>query len=152
MADVNRVSGTIVAIHLCRAHREPTQSVPRARALAGRGLDGDRHSRDAGQRQVLLAEAEELRALGLQPGIIRENITVEGLRLSQLRFGQRLQLGAEVVAEVRQPCDPCHRMDEIRMGLREQLVGRRGVFAAIVEGGEIRIGDPISALAEEVAV
>ncbi len=128
------------------------QSVARARALAGRGLEGDRHSRESGKRQVLLAEAEHLRPLRLEPGIIKENLTVEGLPLSQLRFGQRLQLGTEVVAEVRDPCEPCHRMDEIRMGLREELVGRRGVFVEIIEGGEIAVDDPIHLIAEEVAV
>ncbi len=148
---MTRLAGHIVGIHLCRAHREPMESVDHVRALPGRGLEGDRHANAEGSRQVLLAEAEELRALGLPPGVIKENITVEGLALSELRFGQRLRLGDGVLAEVGLPCEPCFRMDEIRSGLKEQLVGRRGVFVQIVEGGELAVGDTVSVLMEELA-
>jgi MOSC domain-containing protein YiiM len=145
-------AGHIVGIHLCRAHREPMESVERVRALPGQGLEGDRHAHAEGKRQVLLAEAEELHAMGLQPGVIKENITVEGLHLSELPFGQRLRLGRWVIAELQWPCEPCFRMDEIRLGLKEQLVGRRGYFIRIVEGGELAVGDQLSVLTEEVAV
>jgi MOSC domain-containing protein YiiM len=121
------------------------ESVTQATAVAGKGLAGDRHGREAGKRQVLLAEAEELRKLELAPGMIRENITVEGIRLAQLRPGQRLRLGAGVLAEVGEPCEPCFRMDEIRPGLQEGLIGRRGVFVQILEGGALAVGDPITA-------
>ena len=40
-------------------------------------------------------------------------------------------------------CDPCHRMDELRDGLRAQLDDKRGMLAHVVEGGEIALGDPI---------
>jgi MOSC domain-containing protein YiiM len=139
------MNGRIAGIHLCRAHREPMESVTRARAVAGKGLAGDRHAREAGKRQVLLAEAEELRQLELAPGMIRENITVEGIRLAELRSGQRLRLGAHVLAEVVGPCEPCFRMDEIRLGLQEELKGRRGVFVQILEGGALAVGNPVIA-------
>jgi MOSC domain-containing protein YiiM len=139
------VNGRIAGIHLCRAHREPMESVTGATAVTGKGLDGDRHAREAGKRQVLLAEVEELRKLELAPGMIRENITVEGIRLAELRSGQRLRLGAHVLAEVVGPCEPCFRMDEIRLGLQEGLKGRRGVFVQILEGGALAVGDPLTA-------
>ena len=40
-------------------------------------------------------------------------------------------------------CDPCHRMDELRDGLRSQLEDRRGMLAHVVDGGEITVGDEI---------
>ena len=40
-------------------------------------------------------------------------------------------------------CEPCHRMDELRSGLRAQLEDRRGMLAHVVEGGEIALGDAI---------
>ncbi len=40
-------------------------------------------------------------------------------------------------------CDPCHRMDELRPGLRAELDGKRGMLAHVVEGGEIALGDAI---------
>ena len=40
-------------------------------------------------------------------------------------------------------CDPCHRMDELRDGLRAQLHDKRGMLSHVVEGGEIALGDSI---------
>ena len=40
-------------------------------------------------------------------------------------------------------CDPCHKMDQLRDGLRAEIDGKRGMLAHVVEGGEIALGDPI---------
>ena len=56
--------------------------------------------------------------------------------------GQRVKVG-EAVFEITMVCDPCHRMDELREGLRAELEGKRGMLAHIVEGGEIALGDEI---------
>jgi MOSC domain-containing protein YiiM len=64
----------------------------------------------------------------------------------ELQPGQRLRVG-EVVLEVTVPCEPCHRMDEIRQGLRQDLRGRRGMLCRVVEPGRIRRGDMIEVLA-----
>jgi MOSC domain-containing protein YiiM len=48
--------------------------------------------------------------------------------------------------EITMVCDPCHRMDELRAGLRSQLDGRRGMLAHVVDGGEIALGDEIELL------
>ncbi len=90
-------------------------------------------------------ESETLRVLGLEPGIVKENITTLGLRLGELVPGQRLQ-GGEAVLEVTGPCEPCRRMEEIRPGLQQELRGRRGVLCRVVRGGRIRRGDPMKLL------
>ena len=59
-----------------------------------------------------------------------------------LTKGQRLQIG-EAILEVTGPCDPCSRMDEIRMGLQQELLGQRGTLCRVVEGGRIQRGDTI---------
>jgi MOSC domain-containing protein YiiM len=43
-------------------------------------------------------------------------------------------------------CDPCHRMDELRDGLRAELEGKRGMLARIVESGEVAVGDSVELL------
>jgi MOSC domain-containing protein YiiM len=35
-------------------------------------------------------------------------------------------------------------MDEIRLGLKGELVGRRGMVARVVNGGSIAVGDRIT--------
>ena len=87
-------------------------------------------------------DRETLETLDLKPGEIRENITVSGLDFTTLEAGHRVSLGGAAVVEVTGPCAPCSRMDEIRPGLKDELQGRRGKLAFVVETGEIGIGDP----------
>jgi MOSC domain-containing protein YiiM len=114
-----------------------------ASLVSGRGIEGDSHARPASQRQVLLVDKEALDALDLEPGTIKENLTVEGLHVMGLPAGSRLEIGASVVLEITSVCKPCFRMDEIRAGLRESLEGRRGMNAIVLEGGSIRVGDRV---------
>ena len=119
--------------------------VERARALADHGLDGCAHARPRTKRQVLFASAEHLDAVGVEPGRIRENVTVEGADVQTWPLGQRLRVGGAVF-EVTMACDPCERMDAIRPGLRQELEGRRGMLARVVETGELARGDEIELL------
>ena len=123
--------------------------VPSATLLAGVGLEGDKHAGAVSKRQVLLADREDLDALHLEAGTIKENVTVVGLAVMKLEPGTRLRLGGSVVLEVDKVCEPCFRMDEIRDGLRLELEGRRGMMTNVVEGGSIQVGDPIVVLERE---
>jgi len=136
----------VVALHVCPAHRAPMQPVTAAQAMADFGLEGDRHARAGSRRQVLLVEKETLDALGLAPGIVRENITTQGANLISLVPGRRLRLGRDVVLEVTGTCDPCRRLDEVRDGLSQEIADRRGLNARVVVGGSIRLGDAVVVL------
>jgi MOSC domain-containing protein YiiM len=116
-----------------------------ARAVADHGLEGCAHARPGGKRQVLFASSEHLEAVGVEPGRIRENFTVDGIDVHSWPVGQRLRIG-EAVFEVTMVCDPCERMEAIRPGLRDQLEGRRGMLARVVEGGEVAVGDQVEPL------
>jgi MOSC domain-containing protein YiiM len=119
------------------------RSEPRGRALAieGHGLEGCAHAARP-RREVLLVSKGHLDAVGVEPGAIRENVTVDGADVQSWPVGQRVRVG-EAVFEVTMICDPCHRLDELRDGLRAQLDGRRGMLAQVVEGGEIALGDSV---------
>lgn len=106
------------------------------------GLEGCAHSRRGGKRQVLLMDRETLEELGLAPGILRENITTEGLPVNELAPGQKLRIG-EALLEVTMPCMPCRMMEEIRPGLRKQIRGRRGALCRVLRGGTLRRDDAI---------
>jgi MOSC domain-containing protein YiiM len=115
------------------------------RALPDSGLEGCAHARPGGKRQVLLIDRETLEAMSLAPGIVRENITTEGLNVNSLATGQQLRVG-EARLEVSAVCTPCDQLEKIRPGLRKEFWGRRGMLCRIVEGGTIRRGDPIERL------
>ena len=132
------VSNLFIAVE----HRKPMKSVDQAAAVANRGFEGCIHGRHGSKRQVLLVDTETLAEFGLEPGIVRENITTVGLNVADLKLGQRLAIGGALL-EVTIPCEPCHQMDEIRMGLQEALKDRRGVLCRVIEGGRISRGDEI---------
>lgn len=111
-------------------------------AVEDSGLEGCAHARPGGKRQVLLMDCETLEELGLAPGILRENITTEGVPVDELAPSQTLRIG-EVLLEVTLPCTPCGKMEEIRGGLREQIRGRRGVLCRVLHGGRLRKDDAI---------
>jgi len=132
------VSNLFIAVE----HQKPMKAVDQATAVANRGFEGCIHGRHGSKRQVLLVDTETLAEFGLEPGIVRENITTVGLNVADLKLGQRLAIGGALL-EVTIPCEPCHQMDEIRMGLQEALKDRRGVLCRVIEGGRISRGDEI---------
>ena len=129
-------SGEIVGLHRAATRCGPMQRLEVATVVTNRGIDGDHHQRWRSSRQVMLAEAEVLDALGLAPGDIREQVTVRGAELA----GGDILLVGDVRLEVVKPRVPCRVMDEIRPGLKDELRGRAGWCARAVHGGELRIG------------
>ena len=123
----------------------PMEELRQAQMLADFGLEGCAHARAGSDRQVLLVDRETLDAMELQPGILRENITTNGLKVNSLQVGQRLRMG-EALLEVTLVCTPCNQMERIRQGLRKELWGRRGMLCRVLEGGIVRPGDPIERL------
>ena len=115
-----------------------------ALAVAGWGIEGCAHG-GRERREVLFASKEHLAALGLDLGAIRENVTVEGDDVQAWPIGAQVRAG-DALFEITMVCDPCHRMEELRPGLRAELDGRRGMLARVVEGGEIRLGDAVELL------
>jgi MOSC domain-containing protein YiiM len=133
---------TVVALFLCKASRAPLVSVDQVEAIENTGLEGDRHAKRDSRRQVLLMEEEILDRLDLKPGDVREQVTVRDLGLDALEDGARIRVGGALL-EVGAPCQPCERMDQIRAGLKDALVGRRGRFVSVVEAGSFSVGDPL---------
>ena len=131
-------------IHVFRAprRRAPMEELPEANALEDVGLEGCAHARPQGKRQVLLMDRETLDFFELAPGIVRENVTTEGLDVNGLVPGQRLQIG-EAELQVSAVCDPCEQIEALRQGLQAAMQGRRGMLCKVVRGGLLRRGDKI---------
>jgi MOSC domain-containing protein YiiM len=123
----------------------PMEELTEVHTIGDSGFEGCAHARPGGKRQVLLVDRETLEAMDLQPGIIRENITTDGLNVNSLPIGQLLRIG-EARLEVSAVCTPCDQMEAIRPGLRKELWGRRGMLCRVLDGGVIRRGDLIEKL------
>jgi MOSC domain-containing protein YiiM len=139
---------TVEAIHLGEARGGELRPVEAARAVAGKGLAGDRHFREQGAKPgqaLTLVEAEAVEDVGLPPGGTRRQVTVRGIGLNDL-VGKRFRVG-DVECYGVELCEPClHLQQMTRPGIIEELVHRAGINADILTDGTISVGDPITVL------
>ena len=136
----------VEAIHL-GAPREPElRTVESVRAVAGKGLEGDRHFHADGARPgqaLTLVAAEEVEGAGLKPGETRRQVTVRGVDVNAL-VGKRFRVG-EVECLGVELCEPCRHLEQMtRPGIIRELAHRAGINADILVGGVIRVGDPVT--------
>ncbi len=135
--------GTITNLHIARVKGTPSDPVQEATAISGQGLEGDRSCSASNVRQVLLMDKETLDELDLNPGQIKENITVQGLNIFEGKAGQVISIGDQVTLEVVGDCEACGKMNELRPGLQDKIDGKRGMLAMVVNGGPIKVGDSV---------
>lgn len=82
----------------------------------------------------------------LEPGEFGENLTTEGLDLTNALVGERWELGSAVleVAEARMPCWKLGvRMDDKHFPRRFLAAGRPGAYLRILQEGDLGRGDEI---------
>jgi len=141
------LGGRVVSLHINLAHKTPSLEVAEANLVQDMGIEGDIHYSDRLNRrdfQVLLIDSDVLDDLQISYGAVKENITVQGFEIFSLLPGQKLAVGNDVILQISKICLPCSRMEDIRLGLEKDLIGKRGMLASVIHGGSIRIGDKIT--------
>jgi len=144
-------AGSVEAIFVAPAAGAPAERLEQAAALAGRGLEGDRHVTGSGTfpsglpgSALTLIEAEvcESFAPPLEPSEHRRNIVTRGIALNRL-VGHEFLIGSVRCRGMRL-CEPCTVVDRYasRPVLRA-LVHRGGLRADILEDGVLRVGDVV---------
>ncbi len=152
-------SGAVVSVYVAATAAAPMTAVDKARAVPGRGLEGDRYFSQVGtfsnkpgpSREVTLIEAEALEALTrdyqieLEPRNTRRNIVTRGVPLNHL-VGRDFQVGEVKLRGIRL-CEPCSHLEQLtRPGIERALVHRGGLRAQVLNSGLIRVGDPVQQL------
>jgi MOSC domain-containing protein YiiM len=143
-------AGRVESIFLAPARGETPAPVERVRALARRGLEGDRYFEPAGHaepgRALTLIQLEALEALAaergieLAPGASRRQVHTRGIDLNAL-VGKRFRVG-EVECEGIELCEPCRHLESLTQpGVIKGLTHRGGLNAALLSDGEISVGD-----------
>ena len=142
-------SARVTAVNISREKGTPKREVPEIRLRLRHGIVGDAHAGDWHRQISLLAQesVDRMRGLGvdLPPGIFAENINTEGICLTALPVGTRLQIG-EAVVEVTQIGKECHSDCAIRRLTGTCVMPTEGIFAIVVREGTVRKGDPITIL------
>ncbi|HUA70088.1 MAG TPA: MOSC domain-containing protein [Solirubrobacteraceae bacterium] len=145
--------GTVEAIAVAEAAAEPARLIQTVRALAGRGLEGDRHVTGAGTfpsgqpgSALTMIEAEVCESFDppLEPGEHRRNVITRGIDLNAL-VGHEFLIG-DVRCRGMRLCEPCTVVQRYaRRAVLRPLVHRGGLRADILRDGEISVGDPVRA-------
>jgi hypothetical protein len=141
--------GRVEALSVAPSAGEPARLLRQVRALAERGLEGDRHVTARGTfpsgvsgSALTLIEAEVCASFDppLEPSQHRRNVVTRGIDLNGL-VGREFTIG-EVRCRGMRLCEPCTVVQRYaaRAVLRA-LVHRGGLRADILEDGEIRVGD-----------
>ena len=145
------MNGRVTSLHMRTEKHGVPKPVAEVVGRAGGGLEGDVHAHRT-SRAVLVVDRATLDALGLAPGDLREEITIEGLPdVTNLPVDTELRIGG-VTLRVNGPCEPCTHIGEL-LGVRDReefrlsLVGRRGALCTVsAVSGPIRVGDPVELL------
>jgi MOSC domain-containing protein YiiM len=166
-------TGRVVAVCRNAGPGLPKPIVDEVRLIEDWGVEGDYHAgkfvrhrylakKDPTQpnlRQVCIVDAAAFAALRehaiqIGPGMMGENITVEGVAVMLLPIGTRLSIG-EALVEVTEVRIPCKQLNGIAAGLLKAVSQRQqgekvylaGMMARVLAGGRVHAGDMVSILA-----
>jgi MOSC domain-containing protein YiiM len=144
--------GRVEGIFVTTEHGELPVPVERVRALAGKGLEGNRYFYEEGApsgKAVTLIAAEALEAFEAESGVAvsgaesRRNVLTRGVDVNDL-VGKRFAVGDVECVGV-ELCEPCAHLQSLtHPAVLKGLVHRAGLNADIVSDGEVAVGDEIT--------
>jgi len=163
---------TVLSVHKSSTHTFSKYTCESITLLKGLGVEGDAHmgekvkhrsrvARDPSQpnlRQVHLIHAElfdelELKGFAVQPGVLGENITTQGIDLLSLPKDAVLRIGGTAKVRITGLRNPCHQLNAIQDGLMKavldtddegNLIRKSGIMGVVLEGGEVTVGSAIA--------
>lgn len=138
--------GIIHAICISDIRGIQKSEVPSIELRPNHGLVGDAHAGNW-HRQVSLLSYEKIQAFREQGadiafGAFGENLVVEGFDFASLPVGSLFRCGT-VLLELTQVGKECHSHCAIYQVMGDCIMPREGVFARVLEGGTLRIGDEL---------
>jgi len=138
-------SGKVVGVCVSQKRTDPKENVGKSFLQKGLGLAGDSHA--GSEKEVSLLAIESIQRLcqetGISagPGCFAENITTEGMDLTSLPIGSKLQVGEAQLMVIQIGKDPSQPHTYSYQGY--SILPKEGIFCKVVENGEVRVGDSI---------
>lgn len=136
--------GKINAICISEKRGTAKKLVETAHFVTEFGILGDAHAGDWHRQVSLLGQGEiddfKARGAQIEAGSFGENVIAEGFTFKKLPIGTRLRCG-DVFFEITQIGKECHSHCAIYQQIGDCIMPREGVFARVLHGGDIKIGD-----------
>lgn len=139
--------GEIAAVCISEKKGTAKKNIGECLLLENYGLENDAHAGNW-HRQVSLLSYEEVekfrqRGADVADGAFGENLLVKGFDFKTYPVGTIFQCN-EVLLEITQIGKTCHSECEIFHMVGDCIMPREGVFARVLHGGVIRVGDELT--------
>ncbi|RMH57649.1 MAG: MOSC domain-containing protein [Deinococcus-Thermus bacterium] len=136
----------VLSLHADAGSTLPKGAVEQARLVEGMGVVGDRHFGKNPDQAVLIVgqsayEYAEQAGIPLPPGALGENIRVD-FDPHTLESGARLRVGPALL-ELTSACTVCSSLSSFDLRLPKLLLGKRGLYARVLQGGVVQVGDEV---------
>ena len=133
---------------VCISEKKGVQKheIPEGKLIRDYGIEGDAHAGNW-HRQVSLLSWEEVgkfrsRGANVADGAFGENLLVKGYDFKSYPVGSIFKCN-DVVLEITQIGKICHSECEIFHMVGDCIMPREGVFARVLHGGRIDVGDTL---------
>jgi MOSC domain-containing protein YiiM len=138
-------SGMVVGVCVSQRRTDSKQNVGKGFLQKGLGLVGDSHAGSAKEVSLLAIESvqnlSQETGISAEPGSFAENITTEGIDLTSLLIGSKLQIGDAKLKVIQIGKDPSQAHPYNYQGY--SLLPKEGVFCKVTESGDVKVGDTI---------
>ncbi len=139
-----KLTGIVKAICVSDIRGIEKHAIPEAHLARDFGIEGDAHA-GKWHRQVSLLSYDKIKAFNeaganVESGAFGENLVVEGLDFKNLPVGSILRVGT-CVLRMTQIGKECHSHCAIYKRMGDCIMPREGVFAEVLEEGDIKVGD-----------
>jgi MOSC domain-containing protein YiiM len=137
--------GKVVGVCMSQRRTDPKKNVGKGFLQKGLGLVGDSHA--GTEKEVSLLAIESVQRLcqetgiSAEPGNFAENITTEGIDLTSLPVGFKLQTGDAKLEVIQIGKDPSQAHTYNYQGY--SILPKEGIFCRVIESGEIEVGGMI---------
>ncbi|MCX5830961.1 MAG: MOSC domain-containing protein [Deltaproteobacteria bacterium] len=146
--------GTVLSVNISAEKGTKKKNVGACRLVKDWGIADDGHAGKWHRQLSLLSKKsiEKIRAKGLPVdyGDFAENLSIEGIDLYLLPVGTTLTIGADAVIRLTQIGKECHTRCNIFYQVGDCVMPREGVFAEVLQEGEVTVGDTIKVMAASV--
>ncbi len=137
----------ILSIAVSRKKGTVKHCVETAELVENHGIKGDAHAGDWHRQLSFLASESIEKASSedfkLNFGDFAENIATTGIDWKNEPIGKIFRLGETALVEITQIGKECHQKCAIFYRTGDCIMPKEGVFAKILKGGVIRVGDRI---------
>ncbi len=146
------IAGKVLSVNISEKKGTKKKNVGSVRLAKKWGIVSDGHAGDWHRQISLLSKKsiEKIRDKGLpvEYGDFAENLSIEGIDLHLLPVGTALAVGESVIIRITQVGKECHTRCNIFYQVGDCVMPREGVFAEVLQEGEVKVGDIIQVVAD----